>query len=507
MTRRVVIAGYGMAGARLADEIRRRDPAGERTTLTVVGEEPHPAYNRVLLSAVVGGSLGADAVHLHDRDWAAAHGVDLRTGTAIRAIDRGARTVTLTDGSTVDYDALVLATGSRPWVPPVEGLVTEDGLAPGAVAFRTLDDCAAILAAARPGAPVAVLGGGLLGLEAARGLAQRGSLVTVVHPVGHLMERQLDPAAGAVLAATLAGLGIEVRLGVLAARYVPGDGLKLADGTQIPADLVVVSAGVRPATALAEDAGLAVDGGVVIDDALRTSDPRVHAIGDCARHPGTVAGLVQPAWEQAEVLADLLTGANPAARYRGTPVVTRLKARDVDLAALGDMSEDPAAEVLLLQDVTRGRYAKLVLRDERVAGAILLGSPDAAATITQLYDRGAPAPSDRLALLLGRAMPPGVAASPADLPATATVCRCNTVSKRQLVAAWRAGARNAADLASATRATTGCGGCRDAVGGIADWLTTTDPGCGGQQRSAGLSSAQLPAGGVADPPKYDPVRG
>jgi assimilatory nitrate reductase electron transfer subunit len=189
-----------------------------------------------------------------------------------------------------------------------------------------------------------------------------------------------------------------------------------------------------------------------------------------------VSGLVQPAWEQAEVLADLLTGANPAARYRGTPVVTRLKARDVDLAALGDTAEDGAdAEVLLLQDATRGRYAKLVLRDERVAGAILLGSPDAAAMITQLYDRGLPVPSDRIALLLGRAAPPGSSVSPADLPAAATVCRCNTVSKRQLVTAWRAGARSAADLASATRATTGCGGCRDAVRGIADWLTSTDP--------------------------------
>jgi assimilatory nitrate reductase electron transfer subunit len=473
MTRQVVVVGYGMAGSRLAEEIRRRDPAAERVALTVVGAESHPAYNRVLLSAVLGGSLSPDAVRLHDADWAAAHHIDLRTGTAATTLDRAARRLTLADGSEVDYDALVLATGSGPVVPPTEGLVTDDGLAPGVVTFRTLDDCATILASCRPGAPVAVLGGGLLGLEAARGLAGRGSLVTVVHPVGHLMERQLDPAAGAVLARTLAGLGIEVRLGVLAARYVPGDGLKLADGTQVAADLVVVSAGVRPATMLAQDAGLAVDGGVVVDDALRTSDPRVHAIGDCARHPGTVSGLVQPAWEQAEVLADLLTGVNPAARYRGTPVVTRLKARDIDLASLGDVREDGDAEVLLLTDAARGRYAKLVLRDERVAGAILLGSPDAAATITHLYDRGVPAPSDRLALLLGRTASPA-ATSPADLPAAATVCRCNTVSKRQLVAAWRAGARSAADLASATRATTGCGGCRDAVRGIADWLTTTD---------------------------------
>lgn len=477
MSRRVVVVGYGMAGSRLAEELRRRDPSGERVSVTVVGEERHPAYNRVLLSAVLGGSLRPESVHLQGEDWAGRHHVDLRVGESVTGLDRASRKVLLSDGSTVDYDVLVLATGSRPWLPPVEGLVGDDGLAPGAVAFRTLDDCAKILAASRPGAPVAVLGGGLLGLEAARGLAHRGNLVTVVHPVGHLMERQLDPAAGRVLAAKLATLGIETRLGVTAARYLPGDGLKLADDSHVPADLVIVSAGVRPETALAESAGLVTDGGIVVDDALRTSDPRVHALGDCARHPGTVSGLVQPAWEQASVLADLLTGTDPAARYRGTPVVTRLKARDVDLAALGDVHADvdsPDAEVLCLQDITRGRYAKLVLRDDRVAGAIVLGAPDAAAAITQLYDRGVPAPADRLALLLGRAAT-GQPASPVDLPASATVCRCNTVTKRQLVTAWRGGARSPAELATATRATTGCGGCRDAVRVIADWLSTTDP--------------------------------
>lgn len=477
MSRRVVVAGYGMAGSRLAEELRRRDPSGARVAITVVGEERHPAYNRVLLSAVLGGSLRPESVHLQDEDWAGRHLVDLRAGESVTGLDRAARKVMLSDGSTVDYDVLVLATGSRPWLPPVEGLVGDDGLAPGAVAFRTLDDCAKILAASKPGAPVAVLGGGLLGLEAARGLAHRGNLVTVVHPVGHLMERQLDPAAGRVLTAKLATLGIETRLGVTAARYLPGDGLKLADGSHVPADLVIVSAGVRPETTLAESAGLVTDGGIVVDDALRTSDPRVHALGDCARHPGTVSGLVQPAWEQASVLADLLTGSDPAARYRGTPVVTRLKARDVDLAALGDVHADVAstdAEVLCLQDITRGRYAKLVLREDRVAGAIVIGAPDAAAAITQLYDRGIPAPADRLALLLGRAAT-GQPASPVDLPASATVCRCNTVTKRQLVTAWRGGARSPAELATATRATTGCGGCRDAVRVIADWLSTTDP--------------------------------
>lgn len=471
--RRVVIVGYGMAGARLAEEIRRRDPSGERVSITVLGEERHQAYNRVLLSAVVGGSMTPDMVGLSE-----AAGIDLRLGTQVVSIDRAVRRVR-TDESTVDYDVLVLATGSRSWVPPTEGLLTEDGsFADGVVAFRTLDDCARILERARPGTPVAVLGGGLLGLEAARGLAGRGCLATVVHPVGHLMERQLDPAAGRVLARTIESLGIEVRLGVFAARYLPGDGLKLDDGSLVAAELVVVSAGVKPETTLAAAAGLTVERGIMVDDSLRTNDPRVHAIGDCAQHPGTVSGLVQPAWEQAAVLADLVTGVNPAARYRGTPVVTRLKARDIDLAALGDVHaevDSADAEVLCLQDPARGRYAKLVLRDDRVTGAIVLGVPEAAATITQLYDRGSPAPSDRLALLLGRSLPAAAAHSPADLPASAVVCRCNTVSKGQLVTAWRRGATNAAELAENTRATTGCGSCRDAVRGIAEWLSAAEP--------------------------------
>jgi assimilatory nitrate reductase electron transfer subunit len=475
----VVVLGYGMAGARLADEIRQRDPKGSRVALTVIGEEPHPAYNRVLLSAVLAGTMPAEMVLLHETDWAAERGIDLRTGVTAVRIDRPERTVVLDDGSTVDYDALVLATGSKPWLPPVEGLALEDGTpAPGVVAFRTLDDCDRILGAAGVGAPVAVLGGGLLGLEAARGLAGRGNLVTVVHPGTHIMERQLDAGAGQVLGRTLAEHGIDFRLGTGAARYLPGDGLKLDDGSKVHADLVVVSAGVRAETKLAGDAALTVDRGVVVDDALRTSDGRIHALGDCAQHPGTVSGLVEPAWQQASVLADLLTGTDVSARYRGTQVVTKLKARGIDLTALGEPHTeitDGSAEVLCLADPTRGRYTKLVIREDRVTGAILLGAPDAAATITQLYDRATPVPTDRLAVLLGRMPASGAstAASPADLPATALVCRCNSVTKGRLVEAFRAGATDVAELASVTRATTGCGSCRDAVCGIADWLATT----------------------------------
>ncbi|SES43865.1 FAD-dependent oxidoreductase [Actinokineospora terrae] len=469
--RRVVVVGYGMAGARFAEEVRRRDPVGERVALTVVGAESHPAYNRVLLSAVLAGTMPAGVVGLHAPDWAETARVDLRLGT--RVVDLAGREVVLSDGSTVEYDAVVLATGSRAWVPPVEGLRGESGaLAADVATFRELDDCAAILSRVRPGAPVAVLGGGLLGLEAARGLLGRGCLVTVVHPVGHLMERQVDPAGGAVLAKVLTDMGVDVRLGRSAAQHLTGDGLKLDDGSHVPAELVVVAAGVRAETGLAEALGLAVDGGIVVDDTLRTSDPRIHALGDCAAHPGTVPGMVQSGWDQAVVLADLVTGADPAARYRGTPSVARLKARGIDLAALGEVhASPPDAEVITLDDPTRGRYAKLALRDNRVVGAIIIGFPDAAATITEFFDTGTPAPSDRLALLLGRANPSGTPRSPADLPDDALVCRCNTVTKAGLVTAWCSGATSVPALVAATRATTGCGTCADKTTAIATWLT------------------------------------
>jgi assimilatory nitrate reductase electron transfer subunit len=385
--RRVVIIGYGMAGCRLAEGIRRRDPCGERVHVTVVGDEKHRPYNRTLLSTVVGG-LPPDAIALSDR------GVSLKLGAV--ALDRSARTVVLADGSTVDFDVAVLATGARPWLPPVDGLTER---APGVTTYRTLDDGLRIRDIARTGAPVAVLGGGLLGIEVACALAGCGTRVTVLQPVGHLMERQLDSGAASVLAKVLARLGIEVLVGWPVTRYDPGRGLELGTGDRVRADHVVVTAGVRPETGLARHAGLAVDRGVLVDDTLRSTYPRVYAIGDCAQHPGAASGHARPAWDQADVLADLLTETDPTARYHGTPPITRLNARDVDLVTLGNPAS--VMDALCLTELSSNHYTKLVVREGRITGAIVLGAPEVATTVTRLYERHLPVPADLRALLLG----------------------------------------------------------------------------------------------------------
>jgi assimilatory nitrate reductase electron transfer subunit len=491
---KILIIGYGMAGSRLATELRSRN---DDIKITVLGAEPHRAYNRILLSNLLAGKVSESDMSLAE---VAGHGLDVRAGVTVTAIDRAARTVTTSAQDIEEYDHLVLATGSRAVVPPLTGLdplghrrpqpprtepaersEAQQALPERVAVFRTLDDCRRILAAAAGARTALVLGGGLLGLEAARGLATRGLDVRVVHGVGHLMERQLDPAAGAVLVRTLADLGIAAHLDAMAASVHAGPDevtLGLADGSTLSADLLVLACGVRPEVELARTAGLTVERAIVVDDRLRTSDRRISAIGDCAQHDGSVSGLVAPAWEQARVLSQVLTGGEPLARYRPMPTVTRLKAAGIDLAAMGDPAPGGAAyEEISFADPARRTYAKLVLDGDRLAGAILLGDNPAVGTVIQLFDRGAPVPVDRRALLLGRAIG-GATAAPAETPAlmpdAATVCQCNNVSKGALVRCWRAGGRGLDQVVDATRATTGCGTCRDAVEGILGWLGTVD---------------------------------
>ncbi|MGY1579786.1 FAD-dependent oxidoreductase [Streptomyces sp. MN13] len=487
--RHVVIVGAGMAGHRVAEEIRARRPGWR---ITLVGAEPHRPYNRVLLTNLLAGRATEDSVELPRQD----EGTAVVTGVRVTAVDRAARTVTTDDGRVTGYDTLVLATGGVAWLPPVKGLVGDSGRRhPGTAAFRTLADCHRILGLAEAAVASApsgrspralVLGGGLLGVEAARGLAQRGLEVRVLHAADRLMERQLDAAAGRVLGQALDRLGIAVELGAAVTEVTAEDGrltgVKCADGRHIAGDLLVVSCGAQPDTRLAEAAGLPVGRGVVVDDRMRTADPHVYAVGDCAEHRGTVHGLVAPAWEQAAVAAQAITQDPRGVPYRGSRIVTRLKAAGIDLTAMGETqltendaySADEGAppEVVRFLDTRRGTYQKLILRENRVTGAILLGGSTGATagagTVTGLFDRQAEAPLDRRLLLFPEFPEPGgaaagVAPGAAGLPGDAVVCQCNAVTKDAITRCRRAGAGDVAAVAARTRATTGCGSCRPLV--------------------------------------------
>ncbi|MEV6957692.1 FAD-dependent oxidoreductase [Streptomyces sp. NPDC051207] len=445
--RHVLVVGHGPAAHRLVERLRHH---GHRGPVTVLGAEPRPAYNRVLLTSLLGGALTAGDLSLrHPPD-----DVGVRTGVTVTAVDRARRLVHTDTGETHPYDHLVLATGARPRIPRLPGLLTAGGrLAEGATTLRTLADCERIA-----DGPLVVLGGGILGTETTLALLRRGRDVTLVHPGPHPMDDRLDDAAGALLAGHLRDGGARLRLGRAAAAYRPGK-LVLDDGEILPAGTLVLCTGVEPETALARRAGLAVRTGVVVDRHLRTGDPRIHAIGDCAESDGDVPGLVTTAWEQAETLARTLTGRDP--QHRAARSVVRLRAPGFDLACLGPPDPPDATRHVTLSDPARGRYARLALSGERILGAVLVGLPRAIAAVGRLYERDLPVPSDRLGLLLGT--PATERPGPVGLPDEAVLCHCNHVTKADLLRAWCAGARDLARVTAATRATTGCGGCSDDV--------------------------------------------
>ncbi|MGC4906437.1 NAD(P)/FAD-dependent oxidoreductase [Streptomyces cyaneofuscatus] len=381
----VVVIGAGMAGARLAARV---------PGVTVVGEERHAPYNRVLLADVLAGRYAPDVIALP--------ATEVRRGVRAVRIDRADRLVHCDDGSVLHYGRLVLATGSNPVLPPLRGLgaTLPDGVHP----FRTLDDALALRAAVRPGARAVVIGGGLLGVSAARALAECGAQVVLAQQGEHLMERQLDPEAAALLRVHLEALGVEVHTecrvrGLRCTTTATGESVRavqLSDGYELAADLTVLACGVRPRTGLARAAGLDVRKGIVVDDELRTSDPYIHALGDCAEHRSTLYGLAGPALEQADVLAEVLAG-RPA-RYEGTRALTRLTLRSpdpvhaLDLAAFGEARPLPGDDVIRLSDATRGAYRTVVLRDGRLAGGVLLGDLGAVAGLARTWQDDEPLP-------------------------------------------------------------------------------------------------------------------
>jgi assimilatory nitrate reductase electron transfer subunit len=477
----VVIVGNGMAGAKVAELIRARDPQ-RMFALTIVGDEVHETYNRVLLTDVLAGRHALDDIRLRAVDPQTDGTIEVCLGDAVVAIDRSRRQVHTLAGRCFDYDIVVLATGSRPNAPAVDGLYRADGeLVPGGFFLRTVDDCREILAASKSAHRVAVLGGGLLGVEVAHALAAGTANVVIVHSAGHVLDRQLDEAAGAVLARALRREGIGVQLHARATRLIADDrghvgGVGFADGSYLLADLLVVAAGTTPRVDLARECGLTVDIGIVTGATMQSiDDPLIFAVGDCAQYDGQVYGVVSAAWEHARVAADHITGADPAARFRGAAAATRLKAGTLTVAAMGAAQPtEPDDEVVMVTDTARGLYRKVVVRNGKLHGAVVVGPLSTLGTLSQLHERNAMLPSDRLSLIAPAVAAAAPVNSPALMPAGTTVCNCNGVSKGAIQKAVLAGSRSVAAVAQTTRATTGCGGCADVVAGLVDWLVAAD---------------------------------
>jgi len=394
--RRLVLVGNGMAGIRTIEEILARAP--DAFDITVFGAEPYGNYNRIMLSPVLAGEKAFEQIVTHDHLWYADNNIELIAGEAVVAIDREARLVQGEHGAIRPYDILLLATGSNPVVLPVPG-----ARLPGVIGFRDIGDVRTMLAACRRSGRSVVIGGGLLGLEAANGLRRNNMDVTVLHLMPTLMERQLDPLSARLLSDDLALRGITLMTGVNTIA-IHGEervrAVELADGRKIAADLVVMAAGIQPNIALARNAGLACGRGVLVDDALRSSDPRIYAVGECVEHRGQVFGLLPPLWDMAKVCADRIADAAETGYVAGI-TGARLKVTGIDMFSSGDFLGDATTEEIVFRDAARGVHKRLVLREERLIGAVLYGEARDGGWYFDLIKSGADISAMRDALIFG----------------------------------------------------------------------------------------------------------
>lgn len=459
--KKLAIIGNGMGTCRLLDELAARGAAFQYE-ITVFGEEQGGAYNRIMLGKVLAGGSPDDIV-TKPLEWYDRHNVRLIDRTRVVKLDTLRKQIETADGQLRKYDVAVLATGSQPVVPSLEGMNDENGeLKPGVFVYRTVGDCLRMREHARSGDSAIVVGGGLLGLEAAKVLSDRGLHVTVVQLKKTLMNAQLDEIGGDMLERQIERSGIFVRTGrTVEAIYAEEKvkGVYLDDGTNRPADIVVLACGVRPRVDVAKASGIPVNRGIVVNDTLASEVPSVYAFGECAEHEGKTYGIVAPVWEQAVVLADVLTGRNDAASYRGSKLYTRLKVAGVEVATMGiSEAERPEDDVLQIVQDRKDAYRKLIVRDRRLVGAILVGDTSAAGTLVQHFDRGDLLPEDPLELLCQ----PATAAD----PATRIVCNCQKVTEGQICEAVAQGADSVDAISAATKACTGCGSCKNEVAQI-----------------------------------------
>jgi nitrite reductase (NADH) large subunit len=459
----LVVVGNGMAGIRCVEELLKLAP--DLYDITVFGSEPHPNYNRILLSPVLAGEMTVQDIILNSREWYAQNDITLHTGQTVTKIDRTARTISTTDGLTVAYDRLLLATGSTPFVPPIPGKEL-----PGVISYRDIADTEAMIVAAREHKHAVVIGGGLLGLEAANGLALRGMDVTVVHLAPWLMERQLDAVAAGMLQQSLEAKGLKFLLGKQTEALLGNErvhAVRFKDGLEIPADLVVVAAGIRPNTALAESAKLYCNKGIVVNDTMQTYDPRIYAVGECVAHRGIAYGLVAPLFEQAKVCANHLANFG-IARYTGSVTSTKLKVTGIDLFSAGNFMGGTDTDQIVLNDPAGGVYKKLVLKNDTLVGAVLYGDTADGPWYFQMVREGKNVAEIRDHLMFGQSAVGGVGhageSKAASLPDTAEVCGCNGVCKGTIVKAIKTeGLFTLEEVRKHTKASSSCGSCTGLV--------------------------------------------
>jgi nitrite reductase (NADH) large subunit len=463
MKEKLVLVGNGMAGVRTLEELLKLAP--DRYEITVFGAEPYPNYNRILLSPVLAGEKRFEEIVLNDDAWYTANGITLHKGREVVKIDRARRRVA-TDGLEAPYDRLILATGSNPFVIPVPGKDLR-----GVVTFRDMHDIERMLDAARTRQHAVVIGGGLLGLEAANGLLKQGMSVTVIHLLDSLMEKQLDKPASALLKRSLEERGLTFLLEAQTEAILGQDrvrAVRLKDGTEIPADLVVMAVGIRPNFALARSAGLHCERGVVVNDTMQTFDPRIYAVGECVQHRGQTYGLVAPLFEQAKVCANHLAELG-FARYSGSMTSTKLKVTGIDLFSAGDFQGGEGAEEIVLKDAGRGVYKKVVLKDNRVQGAVMYGDTMDGAWYFQLMREGTDVASLRDRLLFGQAHlgdsgHGDIKTRVAAMPDGTEICGCNGVCKGTIVKAITDKKLfTLEEVRAHTKASSSCGSCTGLV--------------------------------------------